>query len=114
MGRGLVEKELLQRVIEVEKEIQHRLADEGKQAAARLEDVRRTCAKRIEDEKERLEREFCRALDEAREKARQEADQLLREKTEFAAVLENLPAEMFRQTVLKHLTRILPGAADDP
>lgn len=114
IGRGIVEKDLFQRVIEVEREIQHRLAHEKKKANDRLEEVRRACAKQIEDEKERLERNFGRALDEAREKARQEADQLLSEKSKFAAVLENISPEIFRKSVLKHLARILPGAADDP
>ncbi len=108
-----MEQEVVQRVLDVEKEIHELLSEEKRKAAQWVESVRKSCDAEIQSLKNQLEKDFASAIEKARSKAQKEADELIKEATTQAHILDRLNKDSIRRIILKYLTGILPGEAND-
>ena len=108
-----MERDVVQRVLDVEKEIHQALAEEKRKAEEWVESVRKACEDEISAIKVRQEKDFRFALENARTEARERAEELTAKATARAHALEHISQDLIRRTVLRHLTSILPGENDD-
>jgi hypothetical protein len=106
-----MEKDLLQKVIEVEKEIQQSIEAEKKKAAAWLESERISASRELERKKQQLHDDYDQSLEQTCRLTRNKAETEIAEVDLFVEYLENISEETLRETVTLHLQSILPEGA---
>ncbi|OGU17783.1 MAG: hypothetical protein A2076_10770 [Geobacteraceae bacterium GWC2_53_11] len=108
-----MDDELLSDILAAERDIRLQIEDLKRQTEERLEKLRQEIDQTLGDETRSLQHEREQALARAEQTARQEANAQLAEARAFAARLENLDTPELERVVIRHLSRILPGGADD-
>ena len=108
-----MEKDVLAAIMEVEKEIEGEFAAERNREVVRLEQVKREIAGRLEQEERRLNEWLQRELAAAGETAQREARIHEEEEAARAERLARLDDETLQRSVLRYLTRIVPGHHHD-
>jgi hypothetical protein len=96
----------LKGVVEVEKEIRQRLTIEQKKVQEWLEEVKKEAEREVLANKSDVQENLSRVVDEARIRA----ERITGEARAYAEKLEGLGEDVLKKIVVRHLSRILPGA----
>jgi len=108
-----MDKDLLQRVIKTERDISRSVASDKEKAAAWLASVEQSCTDRVAEERQRSAQLFHQALEQFALRKKLEVEEYIKRIEYETASLDNLPEQMIREVVLKHLQKIFSGDGHD-
>ncbi len=105
-----MEDHVLSEVVKVEKEVQQMLEIEKKTSQEWLENVKKNAEKKVLEEEANIKEAFNIILEKTKLNTDKKAITILRDANVKAERLEGLGDEILKKIILRHITKILPGA----
>jgi vacuolar-type H+-ATPase subunit H len=102
-----MQKDILDKIIEVEKEIQEQLRLEKMKSEELLEKVRQEIEEELQSTEKRLEETYDKALNEAKMDAEKEALRIVEQSQSISERIQNIDDETLKRILLKHLKGII-------
>jgi vacuolar-type H+-ATPase subunit H len=102
-----MQKDILDKIIEVGKEIQEQLRLEKMKSEELLEKVRQEIEEELQSTEKRLEETYDKALNEAKMDAEKEALRIVEQSQSISERIQNIDDETLKRILLKHLKGII-------